>query len=114
MVELQAKSGRKIMRVNLNQAAQTVAESNNANSAARNNQTSTDSVLGGTLGEDQAQLSGVHVQVQALAAQAAQLPEVRQGRVNALRQVVSEGNYHPSSDEVAQAMFDNMLVEPAA
>lgn len=98
------------MRVNLNQVAQTVAESNTPNSATRNNQAPASNVLG----EDQAQLSGVHVQVQALAAQAAQLPEVRQERVNALRQVVLEGNYHPSSDQVAQAIFDHMLAAPAA
>lgn len=98
------------MRVNLNQAAQTAAESNTASSATRNNQ----APASGVFGEDQAQLSGVHVQVQALAAQAAQLPEVRQERVNALRQVVSEGNYHPGADQVAQAIFDHMLAAPAA
>jgi flagellar biosynthesis anti-sigma factor FlgM len=98
------------MRVNLNQAAQTAAESNTAASAARNNQAAANNVFG----EDQAQLSGVHVQVQALAAQVAQLPEVRQERVNALRQVVSEGSYQPGPEQTAQAMLDHMLVAPAA
>ncbi len=102
------------MRVDPNQVAATVAESNTANSATRNNQASSSSAPGSVLGEDQAQLSGMHVQVQALAAQAAQLPEVRQERVSALRQVVLGGSYHPSSDQVAGAIFDDMLAEPAA
>jgi flagellar biosynthesis anti-sigma factor FlgM len=64
--------------------------------------------------EDQAQLSGLHVQVQALTAQALQLPEIRQDKVNALRQVVLSGNYQPSAEQTAGALFMHLLVEPAA
>ncbi|MGC2403869.1 MAG: flagellar biosynthesis anti-sigma factor FlgM [Acidobacteriaceae bacterium] len=66
------------------------------------------------LGEDQAQLSGAHLPVQALAAQALQFPEVRQERVNALRQVVVDGTYQPGSKPVADAILAHMLVNPAA
>jgi len=67
----------------------------------------------GVLGEDQAELSGTHLQVQALTAQALQFPEIRQDKVNALRQVVADGTYKPSSDQIADAMFAHMLM-PAA
>jgi flagellar biosynthesis anti-sigma factor FlgM len=66
------------------------------------------------MGQDQAQLSGVHAQVQALAAQAAQLPEVRQGKVMALRQAVVAGRYQTHPDQVAGAMVAEMLDGPAA
>jgi len=66
------------------------------------------------LGEDEAQLSGTHIQAQALTAQALQFPEVRQEKVNALRQVVEDGRYGPGSDRIAEAMLGHMTIEPAA
>jgi flagellar biosynthesis anti-sigma factor FlgM len=66
------------------------------------------------VGEDQAQLSGTLAQVQGLAAQVSQFPEVREEKVNALRQVVNSGGYQPSSDQVAGALFDHMIEAPAA
>lgn len=99
------------MRINANQGAQPPAESNQNTASTKTNGRNSSS---GALGEDQAQLSGIHLQVQALTAQAAQLPEAREARINALRQVVSAGNYQPGSGEVAQAIFDHMLVSPAA
>jgi flagellar biosynthesis anti-sigma factor FlgM len=74
----------------------------------------TRSAASSPLGEDQTQLSGIHVQAQALAAQVAQLPEVRQEKVNALRQVVLGGSYQPSSQQVAEAVFAHMVVKAAA
>lgn len=65
-------------------------------------------------GGDQAQLSGAHVQVRVLASQASELPEIREEKVNALRQVVYGGAYQPSSNQVAEAVFAHMLVTPAA
>ena len=100
------------MRINPNQGAQTVPESDrsgNASSVTNNGR----ALAGSPLGEDQAQLSGAHVQVQALAAQLMQFPEVRQEKVNALRQVVLEGSYQPSAAQVAEALLDHM-VAPAA
>lgn len=57
---------------------------------------------------DQAQLSGAHAQVQALAAQASQLPEVRQAKVQALREAVQNGQYHVSSSLIAGSLMSEM------
>lgn len=75
---------------------------------------STNSSASGALGEDQTQFSGVHVQVQALAEQVLQFPEIRQEKVTALRQAVLGGNYQPSSKQVADAVLAQMLVTTAA
>jgi negative regulator of flagellin synthesis FlgM len=100
------------MRVDLNQGTQPLPQSNRSNtqSAASDARPSGSSALG----EDRAQLSGAHIQVQALAAQASQLPEIRQEKVDALRQVVLGGSYQPSSKQVAEALFAHMLLMPAA
>ncbi|HME36550.1 MAG TPA: flagellar biosynthesis anti-sigma factor FlgM [Candidatus Sulfotelmatobacter sp.] len=97
------------MRIDLNHEPQSVAESNRSSAqstAAAAASVSASRVLGG---EDQAELSGAHAQVQALAAQALQLPEVRQERVQALRQAVEGGAYSTSPEAVAGAMFAHML-----
>ncbi|HVI08288.1 MAG TPA: flagellar biosynthesis anti-sigma factor FlgM [Candidatus Binatia bacterium] len=65
-------------------------------------------------GEDQAELSGAHVQVQALASAALQFPEIRQEKVSALRQVVESGRYSPDPEQVAGALMDHLLAVPAA
>ena len=65
-------------------------------------------------GEDQAQLSGAHIQVQALAAQAQQLPEVREERVQALRQAVHSGQYQADPEKIAGALVAHMVLGPAA
>ncbi len=69
---------------------------------------------GAVLGEDQADFSGSQGEVQALTAQALQFPEIRQDKVNALRQVVENGSYQTSSGQVADAMLAQMLVVSAA
>jgi len=58
--------------------------------------------------EDQAQCSG-QPQVGVLAAQASQLPEIREQRVQALRQAVASGSYNPDPDQVADAMLAEMI-----
>lgn len=111
------------MRIDSNQGTQAPAESDRTASqrAASAGATSAETTSAdprasssGVLGEDQAQLSGAYTQVQVLAAQALQFPEVRQEKVNALRQVVLNGSYRPSSNQVAEAVFTHMLVAPAA
>jgi flagellar biosynthesis anti-sigma factor FlgM len=101
------------MRIDLNPGVQPLPEgrqSGNPNPTGADAQSSAASPLG----EDQAQLSGVHVQLQLLAAQAAQLPEVRQETVDALRQMVLGNSYQPGPEQVAEALFAHMLVQPAA
>ena len=101
------------MRIDHNPLPQPIAESNrsgaqNTAPAASNIPTSTGLV------SDQAQLSPAHAQVQALASQVAQLPEVRQERVVALRQTLQSGSYRPSPEHVAQALFVHMIAGSAA
>lgn len=106
------------MRIDLNHGPQDVPESSQASAQTTNsaNSASTPSAPGalGALGEDQAQLSGAHVQVQALAAQAARLPEVREERVTALRQAVASGQYEASPEKTAGALIVHMVAGPAA
>ncbi len=65
-------------------------------------------------GEDQTDLSGAHAQVQALVAEASQLPEVREERVQALRQAVERGGYSTSPEAVAGALVGHMLAARTA
>jgi len=106
------------MRINPNQGADPLQQSGRLDNASSASPAASSS-SGGALGEDQAQLSGAHVQVQALAAQALQLPAVRQDavrqeKVSALRQAILGGSYHPDSEQVAEALMGHMMVLSAA
>jgi flagellar biosynthesis anti-sigma factor FlgM len=102
------------MRIDLNHGPQPLDENSRSNSA-ESAATGGGSPLNGPgyglgkLGEDQAQLSGAHVQVQALAAEAFQLPEVRQERVQSLRQAIQSGQYTASPEKVAGAVLTHMI-----
>ncbi len=101
------------MRIDTNQPAPQLAENERtSNSKSANREGS--SAASSPLGEDQAQLSGIHAHVQALAAQLSQLPEIRQEKVNALRQAVLGGTYQPAPQQVADAVFAHMVATPAA
>ncbi len=101
------------MRIDLQHAPQLSPETdrNSAPGSAARGSASASNALAG---QDQAQLSGAHAQVQALAAQASQLPEIRQERVQALRQAIQGGHYVSSPEKVAEAMLAHMIAEPAA
>lgn len=101
------------MRIDLNPEPQPLPENGRTNTQTASSAAGQSSV-GSLAGEDQAQLSGVHAQIQALTAQASQLPEVDQEKVSALRQMVLGNGYQPSSEQVAEALFAHMLVQPAA
>jgi flagellar biosynthesis anti-sigma factor FlgM len=95
------------MRINNDYGSQPLSEgarSNTTKASAENNQTSSSA----SLGADQAQLSGAGAQVTALTAQVLQLPEVRQARVQALRQAVEAGTYAPDPRAVAGAVLDHL------
>jgi flagellar biosynthesis anti-sigma factor FlgM len=109
------------MRINPDQGAQQLPDSGrtgiqNSGQTSGSNlaATGTGSNPVGNLGQDHAQLSGGHVLVQTLAAQTAQLPDVREERLGALRQAIQSGSYHPSPADVAGAMFSHLTVERAA
>ncbi len=98
------------MRIDLNHTPQLPEPSRSSaqNSAAA---ASASEALGG---EDQAQLSGAHAQVLALVAQAAQLPEVREERVQFLRQAIQSGQYQSSPENTAAAVLDHLMARLAA
>jgi flagellar biosynthesis anti-sigma factor FlgM len=99
------------MRIDSNQSGPVVSESNRSSPGTQ--ATDTGSSAASTIfGQDQAQLSGTHVL--ALAAQASQLPDVREEKVSALRQAVQSGSYQASPDKVAEALFSYLLGARAA
>jgi flagellar biosynthesis anti-sigma factor FlgM len=116
--ELQEQSRwrKQVMRIDSNGGAQGLPENQTAASAASGKAGApASSARANPLGEDQAELSGAHTQVQALVGQALQLPEVREERVQTLRQAVASGQYLPSPQEVAGALLANVIpVELAA
>lgn len=63
------------------------------------------SVQGAT--QDRTTLQTGSHSVQALTSQALNSPEIRQDKVDALRQSVSSGNYHADATETAGAIIDS-------
>jgi flagellar biosynthesis anti-sigma factor FlgM len=107
------KERKHAMRVNTDHGSQPLPESNRsttAQAAGQNSQASGSAALG----SDQAQLSGAGAQITALAAQVLQLPEVRQERVQALRQAVESGSYTPDARSTAGALVNHLALQPAA
>lgn len=104
------------MRVDPNQVSQPLLESarsSNAEAASSQPQSASSSALASVLGEDQASLSSIPGQAQALASQVAQLPDTRQQTVNALRQAIFGGSYQTSATKISEALFAHLLVTPA-
>ncbi|HXY78130.1 MAG TPA: flagellar biosynthesis anti-sigma factor FlgM [Candidatus Acidoferrales bacterium] len=97
------------MRIDLNYGPQQIQESDRSSAQTT---TAAGAAASNPLGEDQAQLSGAHVQVAALAAQASHLPEVREERVQALRQAIQSGHYQVSPEKVASALMVQMVGQP--
>jgi flagellar biosynthesis anti-sigma factor FlgM len=102
------------MRIDGNQPTQSLPESGRAANPGPAGSEAGSSAGSSPLGEDQAQFSGTQGQVQALTEQVLQFPEIREAKVNALRQAVVGGSYQPSSKQVADAVFAHMLMPPAA
>lgn len=55
--------------------------------------------------EDTASLSSDSVSLSSLGSQAMQAPDVRQEKVDALRQAIGNGTYSVSPDQIAEAML---------
>ena len=64
--------------------------------------------------QDQAQLSVSNQTLEQLKAALSQVPEVRQDRVDALRQAVSSGTYNVSDQQLSDAIASDMLVRVIA
>jgi flagellar biosynthesis anti-sigma factor FlgM len=102
------------MRIDLNHEPQPLSESSRSSAQSATAAAASVSASQALGGEDQAELSGAHAQVQALLAQAAQLPEVRGERVQALRQAVERGSYLTTPEAVAGALLTHMLTGRSA
>ncbi len=103
------------MRIASNQGAQALPDSQRtSNPAVAKAGAPALSGVSSPVGGDQAQLSGIHVQIQALVVQVSQLPEATQEKVNALRQAIISGTYRRSPAQVAEALFSNLVVKLAA
>ncbi len=76
---------------------------NTGSPTQQNRPTSVDS------GQDQAELSVDGGKVQQLQSSLSQLPEVRQERVNALSQAVSNGSYQISDQQLSEAIGSDQL-----
>ena len=100
------------MRIELNFGAQQTSETSHTDRAAVAN--SGPAMASQGLTEDQADVSNTHLHLKALVGQAAQLPEIRQERVQALRLAIDGGTYRPSLGEVAGAMLAEIAGKPAA
>jgi flagellar biosynthesis anti-sigma factor FlgM len=106
------------MRIDSNQSCHTVSESNPSASSSKTASSGNSPAKGGlrvnlnanAVNDDQAQLFGAHLLARALATEAAQLPEVRQEKVSALRQAVRSGEYRPDPEQVAGALFSHLGV----
>ena len=59
--------------------------------------------------QDQAQLSVDNGTIQRLKANLSQVPEIRQDRVDALRQAVSSGTYQISDQQLSDAIGSDLL-----
>ena len=59
--------------------------------------------------QDQAQLSVDNNTIQQLKANLSQVPEIRQERVDALRQAVSNGSYQVSDQQLSDAIGSDLL-----
>jgi negative regulator of flagellin synthesis FlgM len=60
-----------------------------------------------SLGKDKVELSGKSAEFSKLVDQLKQLPDVRQDRVNELKQKISSGNYEPSAEDIADAILND-------
>ncbi len=96
------------MRIDFHYGPQPTSESDRSRTR---NTASRGSSLSGEVqtGEDQAQLSGTHAQVQALLAQVSRLPESRQERIQSLRQAIQSGQYKPDPDHIAGGLFTHLV-----
>ena len=77
--------------------------SRSGSSAAGSRSAATDS------GQDRAQLSADSATVEHLKARLAHVPDIRQDRVDALRQAVNGGNYHVADQQLGEAISSDLL-----
>jgi flagellar biosynthesis anti-sigma factor FlgM len=74
------------------------------NAASPTGSTAKGAPVSSTSDGDTVSLSTTHSEIQSLAANLQNVPEVRTDRVQSLRALVSQGQYQPSSQSVAEAI----------
>lgn len=99
------------MRINPNTGIGQANDPQLAASGAKNAPAASSS---GTRSNDTAQLSTDQVRVQALAAQANAVPEIRQEKVAALGRALRDGSYQVSPEHTADALISELLSRSAA
>ncbi|HEV2398264.1 MAG TPA: flagellar biosynthesis anti-sigma factor FlgM [Candidatus Sulfotelmatobacter sp.] len=85
-----------------------------AASRSQSNASAIDTASSAKIGQDEAAFSAEHVQVQALAAEAAQLPEIRKEKVEALREAITSGRYRADPEDVAGALMSDITLARSA
>ncbi len=93
------------MKIDLNSSTPDpiVTPQSNQTNATSTDQTRTDHVQNGA--EDRTTLAFDHANISSLVSQAVASPEVRQDKVDALRQAISSGQYKVDPGQVADAML---------
>jgi len=61
--------------------------------------------VGKTANEDKLKLSNRATEVGKFVEQVKEMPELREEKINALREQIAGGNYNPSSEDIAEAIL---------
>jgi len=93
------------MRIDPNARTPDLPESKGASRPDPSGQTTAAQKLDST---DTATL-GSYARIQQLSARLQQMPDDRQGRVEALAQAIREGHYNVSPEKIAHSIFTNMV-----
>lgn len=101
------------MRIDLHYGPQQVSGKEEA-SRAQFNASASNAGNPAKVGQDETVISAGHIQVQALAAEAAQLPEIRKEKVEALREAITSGRYRTDPEKVAGALMSDITLARSA
>lgn len=97
-----------MMKVDLNAlTAQQAAEQSVVDRARKNASSETTAAAASASTEDRSTFQPTFPPVATLAAQAQRMPEIRQDRVNALKQQIADGSYKLDSDTIVSALIAN-------
>ena len=100
------------MRINLNPSSMPELERSSGSASTSKTGEGT-AGANSSVADDVAHLSTGSDSVQALKAQLASVPEVRQPRVDALRQAIADGSFKVSPERIAEAMTSGRDRTPA-
>ena len=90
------------MRIDLNQAASQIANESNSKPVDAENVAASDLANSG----DRTTLTSTQQSLNALVSTAMSSPEVRQDRVDSLKQAISDGTYELDPEQIAASMID--------